>query len=167
MKVLAQEVRNVQNPGLGAGLLWRFACGYVEAQRASEPVPMPLLFVVLPVLFHEQTEEFLRGTQKASGLRAFAAKFSDAKNSKQDVLLGINQRMLRLRELSIQSLRLGMATRLIHLEPNATVVPLTRTRAVAGIYNETRQLMRSADKLGSWCGNLTLHEIAATLKLSF
>lgn len=167
MTILAEEARNVQNPALGAGLLWRFTCGYIEGHRSSEAAPLPLLFVVLPILLHQQTEEFVRSTQKISGLRAFAAKFGEAKNSKQDVLLGIHNRMLRLRNLSTDSFRLGLATRLIHLETDARVIPLSRTRATAGIYDETRQLMKNAEKLGEWCANLTLHEIAATLKVAF
>lgn len=167
MTILAQEARNVQNPALGAGLLWRFACGYLEIHRTSEAIPLPLFFIVLPILFHEQTEEFLKSTQKASGLRAFAAKFGESKISKQDILLAIHDRMLRFRSLTMQSLQLAIATHLVHLGTDGTVNPLSRTKAVAGMPDETKQLMREAEKLGAWCAQITLHEVAATLKVRF
>jgi hypothetical protein len=167
MTVLAQEIRNIQNPALGAGLLWRFVCGYVETHRTHEHVPLPLLFLVIPTLFHQQTQEFVKGTLKGSGLRAFAAKFGGAKASKQDLLLAIHDRMFKSRPLTLASLRLALATRLLHVEADGKVLALSRTQAVSGMPTEARQLMRDAEKLGSWCAPLTLHEIATTLKLRF
>jgi hypothetical protein len=166
MSILTQEVRNIQNPALGAGLLWRFACGYVAAHPTAAPVPLPLLFLVLPITLHEPTEGFVSGTRKTSGLRAFAGKFGDAKNSRQDVLLAIHGRTLALRSLTVGSLRLALGTRLVHLD-GATVIPLSATPAHAGIPQTIRGLMTSSEKLGSWCGVLTLHEIAAILKVRF
>jgi len=166
MSVLTEEVRSIQNPALGAGLLWRFACGYVSSQQTHEPVPLPLLFVVLPVVLNGQTEDFIQGTQKASGLRSFASKFGRSENSKQDLLLAIHDRMLALRSLTMDSLRMALATRLLCLD-NAAAVPLSQTEAVAGIPSDVRRMMKNSEKLGAWCGLLTLHEVAATLKLRF
>lgn len=166
MNGLTSEVRNVQNPALGAGLVWRFACGYVESHPTHAPVPLPLLFIPLPLSLHEQTEEFVNSTQKLSGLRAFAAKFSKAENAKQDLLLAVHDRILVLRQLSLESIRMALATHLLYLDV-ASVIPLSRTQAVAGIPSDVKRLMRSAEKLGSWCGSLTMHEIATTLKVRF
>jgi hypothetical protein len=167
MKALSIEVRNVQNPALGAALLWRFACGYSDAHPEREPAPLPLLFVVLPIIMHEQIERLVAGTQKASGLRAFAGKFAKSANSMQDLLMGIHDRVALFRRLSQESLRLALATRLLHLEATAGVVALSQAEAVAGIPTEVRGLMKSAEKLGVWCGQLTVHEVASTLKLRF
>jgi hypothetical protein len=167
MGILSTEVRNIQNPALGAGLIWRFVCGYVNDHASRNPVPLPLIFLVLPTILHQQTESFVQGTQKSSGLRAFATKFGAAKNCKQDLLLAINIRMLTLKNLSLESLRIALATRLIHLETDATVIPLSKTKAIAGIPNDVRTMMNNAEKLGAWCAPLTIHEIATTLKVGF
>lgn len=166
MRVLTREVTNIQNPALGAGLAWRFVCGYVAGHSTRNAAPLPLLFLVLPIILHEQTEEFVKGTLQATGLRAFAAKFGKAENSKQDLLLAIHHRMLALRDLSLESIRLALATRLLYLN-SATVIPLFETQAVVGIPQEVRRLMKSAEKLGAWCGPLTMHEIANILKVRF
>jgi hypothetical protein len=167
VRALTQEVNNVQNPALGAGLLWRFSCGYVGAHKTSEPVPLPLLFLVLPILFHEQTSEFVKNTQKASGMRAFTAKFGESKTSKQDLLLAIHDRAIRFRALTTDSLQLALATRLLHLELEGRIVPLSMTAANTGFADETKELIKAAEKLGYWCAFLTLHEIATTLKVRF
>lgn len=164
--VLTREVKNIQNPALGAGLIWRFVCGYKENHVVHNGTPLPLLFLVLPVAFHEQTEEMVRGTQQASGLRVFAAKFGKTENSKQDLLLAIHNRMLALRQLTFESIRQGVAARLIYLDA-ATVIPLTETPAVSGIPTDIKKLMKSSEKLGAWFSQLTMHEIASILKVRF
>src|SRR5258708_2073151 len=163
---LTSEVRSIQNPALGAVLIWRFVCGYVDSHRTRDSVPLPLAFLVLPIIMHSQTEGFVQSTQKNSGLQLFSSKFGKIDQSKQDLLLGIHERVIAFRLLSLESLRMGMATRLLHLN-KALVLPLTQTPATPGISREVRRLQGNAEKLGFWCGQLTLHEIAAALKVRF
>ncbi len=167
MRGLSAEVRNIQNPALGAGLVWRFVCGYVAVHPTRNPVPLPLVFLILPILLHRKTAEFVERTNKASGLRVCAAKFGAAKECKQDLLLAINHRMLELKGLSTESLRMALATRLVYLETDATLIPLSKTKAGSGIPDEIKTMLNNAEKLGAWCALLTLHEIAMTLKVRF
>jgi len=162
--MLAREAQNVQNPALGAAVLWRFCCGFVEAHPASDAPRLPLLFLVLPIVLHQATAELLRRTRATSGLRAYAAKFGDSAISKQDLLLQIHERAIRWRRLSLQSIELASAGRLIHLSDAGEVMPLSRTKARA-LPDEVKQLLTDAEKLGKWCGQLTLHEVTTTLKV--
>ena len=75
MSILGKEAENIQNAGLGAALLWRFTIGYAAGSGINQPSPLPLIFLPLPIAFHEETAAFLKSTHKASGLRAFADKF--------------------------------------------------------------------------------------------
>jgi hypothetical protein len=162
--MLAREAQNVQNPALGAAVLWRFCCGFVESHHDSDAPRLPLLFLVLPIVLHQSTAELLRRTRSASGLRAYAAKFGDSAVSKQDVLLQIHGRAGRWRRLSLQSIELASAGRLIYLSDAGDVIPLSRTKARA-MPDEVKQLLMDAEKLGKWCGQLTLHEVTTTLKV--
>jgi len=162
--MLAREAQNVQNPALGAALVWRFCCGYVETHRASAPPPLQLLFLVLPIVLHQATSEFVRRTYKSSGLRAFAAKFGDSSASKQDLLLQIHDRSVRWRKLSLHSIELAVAGSLVKLEETGDVIPLSRTKA-RGLSDEVKHLMDMAEKLGAWFGELTVHEVITTLKV--
>lgn len=163
--MLAREAQNVQNPALGAVVLWRFCCGFVESHPTGDAPRLPLLFLVLPIVLHQATAELLRHTRKGSGLRAYAAKFGDSSVSKQDVLLQIHERAIRWRRLGLQSIELASAGRLVHLSEAGEVVPLSRTKARA-LPDEVKQLLADAEKLGKWCGQLTLHEVTATLKVT-
>ena len=162
--MLAREAQNIQNPALGAAILWRFSCGYVEAHPASDPPRLPILFVVLPIVLHQVTADLLRRTRVSSGLRAFAAKFGESQVSKQDLLIQINDRAVRWRPLSLESIELASAGRLIKLAETGEVIPLSRTNA-RGLSDDVKQLMADAEKLGAWCGQLTLHEVTTTLKV--
>ena len=110
---LAREAHLTQNPGLGAVLLWRFACGYREKHPASDHPPLQLAFIVLPLLLHKETFEILRSTKPATGLHGFSDKFARTDVRKSDLLLATQSRTLAWRPLSLESLRLGIQTRLL------------------------------------------------------
>jgi len=123
-----------------------------------------MLFLVLPIVLHQATAELLRRTRTSSGLRAFAAKFGDSQVSKQDLLLQVHERAVRWRVLSLQSIELAAAGHLIQLLEGGEVIPLSRTKA-RGLPDEVKQLLVDAEKLGAWCGQLTLHAVTTTLKV--
>ncbi|MCA2025491.1 DUF6521 family protein [Enterobacter sp. K16B] len=162
--MLAREAQNVQNPALGAAILWRFCCGYVESHRVSSPPPLPFLFLVLPIILHQETSDFVKRTYKSSGLRAFAAKFGDSSVSKQDLLFQIHDRSIRWRQLSLQSIELAVAGNLLRLQDEGNVIPLSKTKA-RGLPDEVKALIDLAEKLGSWFGELSVHEVVTTLKV--
>jgi len=164
MSTLTQEVRNVQNPALGGVLLWRFVCGHVEKHKTNNP-PIPLLFIVLPILFHCETFEVLKSTR--TGLHGFANKFSSTKEKKSDVLLGIQTRADSWRELTWASVQLAIRSRLVTLSPSdGTVIPVTTTPA-SGVPQSIKPLVTNAEKIGAWCSELSLFEIGTTLKVGF
>lgn len=162
--MLAREAQNVQNPALGATILWRFCCGYAAAHRTSGAPPLPLLFLVLPIVLHQATAELLQRTRIGSGLRAYASKFGDASVSKQDLLLQVHERAIRWRPLTLQSIELAAAGHLLKVSEEGELVPLSRTKA-RGLPDEVKQLLANAEKLGAWCGQLSLHEVTTTLKI--
>lgn len=162
--MLTREIQNVQNPALGAVLVWRFCCGYVETQRVSASPPLQLIFLVLPIILHKATSEFVKRTYKSSGLRAFAAKFGDSSIVKQDLLFQIHERSIRWRKLSMESIELAAAGNLLKLQENGDVTPLSRTK-LKGLSAEVKLLTDMAEKLGSWFGELSVHEVVTTLKV--
>ena len=75
------EVDLVQNPALGALLLWRFARTY-QGEVARE-VPLHLAFLVLPMVLHQGSRNEIVSTRKASGLTLFAAKLGEQRETKK------------------------------------------------------------------------------------
>ena len=167
MSTLTREARFVQNEALGAVLLWRYASAWTEHNSHSAHPPLPLLFVVLPILFHRETLEILKATRRATGLYGFTEKFSRSGSRRADVLMGIHSRALVWRGLTWECLKLGIQTRLLTVSADgATAVPLTNTKP-SGLPQSIRQLVRNSEKLGVWCSNLSIFEVATALKVQF
>ena len=165
---LNRELRAVQNPALAAMLLWRCASGYSAASNRSEPIPLPLLFLVLPILLHQETAELVTSTLRASGLRKFVEKFQLAAQSKTDLLLAIAPRALALRALTAEALGIAVLCRVLAFEDNAArAFSLSDTPPMAGIPHSIRPLLGGAEKLGAWFAESSLYEVALLLQVSF
>jgi Family of unknown function (DUF6521) len=167
MPRLRQDAIHVQNPALGAFLQWRYATGYFEARGDAQGSPLVLAFLVLPLLLHEETLELIAGTNKPSGLRGFAGKFGSSRFRKSDVLLGLHERTRAMRPLSLTSLRMGIAYRLVSIDKQRNLLPLSRTSPRTLVPTSVRSLVKNAEKLGAWSAELTLFEIASILKVGF
>lgn len=165
---LNEEVREVQNPVLGSFLEWRFVVGYEETRGPGVGCPLPILFVVLPIVLHQETANHIASTRRSSGLRAFAAKFGAASANQSDLLLSINARARAMRDLSLESLRIAIGARLLTVDPEAAMaLSLTKTTAKANIPESIATLAKGAERFGYWCGSLTLLEIQAIIRVRF
>lgn len=156
------EVFLVQNPALGAVLMWKFVEGYKRASPKACP-SLPLLFLVLPIIFSEALRNQLSTTFETSGMRLFAAKFS----KDQEELLAIQERMIMLRETSLSSVSIAIECGLLRMGHTDALVDCNVKHFPSGVPQEIKVLARLATKLGFWCGTLTLQEIQAALRIGF
>jgi len=163
MNSLTHEIENVQNPAIGAAILWRFVCGYYSTEK--NPVPFPLLFIVLPMIFREDLCDIIKTTQKGKGLSKVSEKlFKDKKN---DNLYAINNTAISLRQKSLESICIAENAKLLVLDvETALVYPLIETKKTT-VSSSTKALLDAADKLGLWCSSLSLLEICDWLKVRF
>jgi hypothetical protein len=104
------------------------------------------------------------GTFASSGLRKFEEKLSKEDG---DILLSLQPRMLVMRDLSLRSLRIAISAGLVSLVPNEGVLWPRSTTPIPQQSRSVNELLKGAEKLGNWCGDLTLFEIAGLLKVEF
>jgi hypothetical protein len=167
VRILSKEVDAVQNAAVSAVLLWRFSVSYAAAKGTLGTVPLPALFVVLPLLFDEESAQMVSSTLAKSGLRRFAGKFVESAHAKTDVLLSIERRARELRGQSLEALSLAIGTRLLLLDTStAEVLPLSAA-APLSLPESVRPLLRNAEKLGHWCGGVSLFELSSILRVTF
>ena len=158
-----REVYHVQNPAIGATILWQFICGYYA--KETKPVPFPLLFIVLPIIFREDLCAVIKSTQKGKGLSKVSEKL--LKEKKNDDLYTINNSAISLRPLTLDSFNVGVSAKLFAMDTTtATVFPLTQVKK-RGISASTKILLDAAEKLGVWCSELSMLEICEWLKVRF
>lgn len=158
----SEDIYLVQNPALGATLVWRFVEGYTPKGVSRLP-PLPLLFMVLPIVYHKELRDAAIGTFPSSGLRLFAGKFK----TEQEVLYGIQDRMLRLKELSLASISIALQCGLISVNTASAEVASLRHKAPKDVSADIKNMLKSAEKLGHWCKELTLQEVQAILRIKF
>jgi len=154
----------VQNPAIGAALLWRFICGYYSNE--NRPIPFPLLFVVLPIVFRQDLCTVIKGTQKSSGLSKVSEKLFSSKQN--DSIHYVNTTAIQMRGLTLEAFNVAVEADLVSLSAEtATVFPLTTTARKYTPKGDCKYMMTAAEKLGAWCSELTLLEIAKWLKVRF
>ena len=158
-----REVYYVQNPAIGAAVLWKFIYGYYL--KENKMIPFPLLFIVLPIILREDLCTAIKSTQKKKGLSKVSEKlFKDKKN---DDLYTINKSAIELRPLTLSSFNIGISARLFSIDIlTAQVFPLTQAKK-RGLSPSTKNLLDAAEKLGIWCSELSLLEICEWLKVRF
>lgn len=164
MSNLDYEVMYVQNPAIGAALLWRFTCGYYD--NDSRPVPFPLLFVILPLVFRQDLCSVISSTQKASGLSKVSEKLF--KNKENDSIHFVNNTAIQMRSLTLDAFNIAVEANLISLiTETANVFPLITSVSKYTAMGDSKNMMNAAEKLGIWCSELTMLEIAKWLKVRF
>ena len=156
------EIYLVQNPALGAVLLWEFVKGFKRHSANASPA-LPLQFSVLHIMFREQLRTAIGKNNPSSGLRLFAAKFS----KEQELLCAIQRRMLALRHTSLSSLRIALDSGLLTLDCATALVGCTYKRYPPNVPQTVKDLGKHADKLGGWCGALSIQEVQAALRIGF
>jgi len=149
----------VQNPALGSLLLWKFCIGY-QAEKPGDLALMPSLFSVLPIVFHGPTLRELKSTNLPSGLSKFAMKLGDHR----EALIALHDRALAMRDLTLASLAMGIATRYMRLDFNTAQVSATDQRLPI-IPERLKSHYAGAEKLGRWFARLPLSQAFSILQI--
>jgi hypothetical protein len=168
MATLGKEARALQNPACGAVLLWAFCSEYYDSHPTHNGAPLPLTFIVVPMVLHESTRQMVLGTNPSSGLRFFAEKFSSSNVSQSDVMATLQRRVRATRQLTMESLQLLLRCDMGTIDIESGSVIPSKTRGLGTQIPVTVDpLVKAAKKLGRWTSALTMYEVAATLGLAF
>lgn len=147
----------VQNPALGALLLWRFGKSYQE-ECLVEVAQFHSFFVVLPLLYHAQTLAHIRSTNQSSGLSQFAKKLGD----ERELLIGVQSRALKMRDLTLSSIATGISSGVLHLDYGSGRLRSNDARPPKEP-ERLRYHVAGADKLGHWFGRMPLSQAFSLL----
>ncbi len=159
-----RDLAIVQNPGLGAFALWRFSLGFQSEDE--RPAHFALLFLVLPIVLHRATLALVTSTNKPSGLALFAAKLG----KEREHLLAVHERALLLRPLTLQSIAVGVASRLLTVDyADASLRSNTPEAKPKKLFlpERLKHIGPGSEKLGFWFSRLGLAQVASLLRIDF
>jgi len=156
------ELEITQNPALGAYALWKFGLGHQE--RNSDPAPLSLAFLVLPMVLHAKTLISLSSTWESSGLGKFVQKMSE----NREELLAIHGRALAMRSLSLNSIVIGNSRKL--LTPSYEIATIRATSphlfSKAKVPERLKKIGPASRKLGVWFSQLDTVQLVRILNVS-
>lgn len=164
MAGLDAEARNVQNAAFCAVVLAAFVQGFYDADETKEGVPLPYLFLVLPIVLHSDIYRLLSSTKPS--LRHMAEKFVSAAYAGTDLLLSLNSSALRLRGLTAESLGVMFLTGFAKMDSKKARVVPRKARQFAKRPDVPSEAEESR-KLGKWFAQLSPFEIGSILKVTF
>lgn len=149
----------VQNPALGAQLLWTFGQAF-QAERRGEVAALTPLFLVLPITLHGPTMRVVKSTNQSSGLAKFVAKLAE----EREQLLAVHTRALAMRNLTLQSVGSGIASGLLAVNYETATVRANQAR-LPKPPERLKHHVASADKLGRWFARLPGNQVFSLLQV--
>ena len=165
MKEMFSEYDNVQNPMLGAYLLWSFVLGYFSEK--NEYAPIEELFIVLPMIMRSDIADQVKSTNKVSGMRAMSDKFMKADILKNDIISNLHKDIQSMKDISAMALAEAIKAGLVSVDvENSTIFPLELRKHNKESVN-VLQMGKNAEKLGQWCAGMDLIQIEEILKVRF
>ncbi|MCG3268379.1 three component ABC system middle component [Yoonia sp. I 8.24] len=153
------EIDKVQNPALGAWLLWEYGRRY-QTTTSSAPSHFLLFFLVLPICLHRPTLDAVNSTQERSGL----GKFCEKLGSKREELLAIHERALKLRALTLSSISFGIRAGLFDMNYNTGVMRALEHKAPKPP-ERVKPHAKGAVKLGAWFEAIDAVNVFTALKV--
>lgn len=155
----------LQNPALGALCIWQFCLSQHEKSGHSCQQTILELLLVLPMVFHKSTAQAIHNMNFNSGLLK-------ALSEAPDIPIGLSERVRALHGVSLQSINLAVAAKLISRVPDTIVPEFTPKRRgmpdrVDTSDPEVKAMLGAARRLGAWFHRDTLPIICNLLQVKF
>jgi hypothetical protein len=163
---LLNEYEVMLNVGLGAEALYGFTASFYEVrERAVEAVTLWHLATILPLVFHEVSRRAISKRRVSSGLRSILTRDPDHDIAQNEAIFNINRRMRAMFPRTMRSLNSAIAWGFLGIDDGA-IQPLC-VRRHSSLAGEAREIVRAAEKLGTWAAQLTSFEYFTVLGVEF
>lgn len=154
----------VQNPGLGAFAVWRFGQGFQSDDE--RPAHFALAFLVLPIVFHRPSLDTVLSTNKSSGLTLFVSKIGH----QREQLLAIHERVLLLRNLTLQSVAVGINGGLLTLNYHngalrSNEIEMKTKKLI--IPDRIKAIGAASERVGYWFSRFSIEQVTNMLGVQF
>lgn len=172
------EFDEIQNPGLGAAMLWKFSQGFSEVDSKFPNILHA--FIVLPLLMHSYSYEILSSTHEKSGLNAIVLKLVSPPENKRKTKIGnivlergaedlysLNSRIIKFRKLTMQSLLIANDTGLIDLNSATGDIKANNVLIPKWTPLGIEKILSTSFKFGKMCNLYDLSRLSCLLQVKF
>ena len=156
------EQQVIQNTGLAAEVIWQTVHDAYEANDRTHGVSLPLIFLVLPLTFHQRTARTLASkTQPGAIYKALAED--------REITVGLQERMQAMSERTFHALSIAFHTGLLRLDQDhlRQLIPGRKTPPVTHVTDEVKTIMNAAKRVGHAFSEMTVVQLSTQLKVRF
>lgn len=156
------EQKIVQNTALSMELIHIVVVEHYKKNRAITGLKFPLAFLILPMLFQERTTNALcNKTSPGSIYKAISEN--------REIPLGLQNRMEACFDKTLHAISLGLSAKLFLMDYTQGEIIPERKGALDNLHSEdeVKRMISAAKRLGHTFAELTIEEIAQTLKVVF
>lgn len=153
-----QEFEIMQNSVLGAYALWAFVDGFFSVSKDDqEKLTLWHIITVLPLVYHEVSRKAIYKRRPGSGLRSILDRDLEIDIAQNEAIFNLANRLKSLQERTFRSLNCAIAWGFVDIK-DGYILPSSKFKLPKKIYDETRHILKSSQKLGFWAGNLSIFE---------
>lgn len=156
------EQQVIQNTGLAAEAIWQAVHDAYEANDRTQGVSLPLVFLVLPLTFHQRTARILASKTQPGALYKVLA-------DDREVIVGLQERMQAMSERTFHALSIAFHTGLLRLDQDhlRQLIPGRKTPPVAHVTDEVKTIMSAAKRVGHAFSEMNVVQLSTHLKIRF
>ncbi|RKP56253.1 hypothetical protein D7Z26_06350 [Cohnella endophytica] len=160
---LLREYEIMQNPALGANALWAYTQGFISRPAEElQPITLWHFISVLPLVFQDTSRKMILKRKQSSGLRSILDRDTASSVAQNESIFNIDNRLKAMENRTYRSLNVAIACKLITFEEGyfSSDVPFKFSKNVS---DETKAVLKAANKLGAWAGSMTVFEYLTIL----
>lgn len=157
---MSNEIDLIQNPAIGSIIIWKFLLGYGTKLEQDK---FELLFIVLPIIFNQELRNYMDSTRKSSGFTKVIEKMM--RDKKIDIVYQINNNAENMKELTLESIRIGIIANLFVLDEMLNIE--VEDIKIPKVSKNIEKILENAEKIGKWLSELNMLEIEKILKVRF
>jgi hypothetical protein len=153
----------LQNDAFSATLITTAVKAYYDQTGQRHGMPLLLSLLVLPLVYHRETASVLAAKRRPAIL-------PKAISENRDLALGVQERMERMTEMSMDALRLGIASRAISIDDDGRsleLIPATTRPTTTFSGDDARLMNRAARAVGCSFAEVTLPQLGEFLLVRF
>lgn len=151
-----------QNNLIGAHAIWEFAKYYEEYHPERQSPVFLLTLPVLPIVFNRRATDQIKSRFFKEG-----SLFKTITENK-DIYSGLQQRMEQTFDLTLKSIYLASAARLVLFDKdNSQVIANYSTEINIKLHRDYGDIIACSRRIGAWFGQLNLNEIQDYFNIKF
>lgn len=156
------EQRIIQNTGFATELIHLVVSDVYRINEERAGLPFPLVFLILPLLFHKRTVESLKNKKRTGAI-------FKAIEENREIPVGLQKRMESCYEQTLEACSLGFSSKLFAFDSDTAEIVPTRTHklSIAHVLPEVKDIIAATKRVSQTFCDLTTEEISRTLEVVF